>query len=278
MLSAVAGDEMPIITISRGSYSKGREIAERVAERLEYRCISRNWVQKETARRYRVPEVHLIRAIHDAPSLLERLGYKREKYLACVQSVILRAFQGDSAVYHGLAGHFFVTGVSHVLKVRILADMEDRVRWEMEREGSSEKDARRLLEKDDEERRKWSKHLYGIDTWDPQSYDLVVHINKISVEDAVSLICQTSALATFQATEESRKHMDDLVLAAEVRAALVDIKPDVEVTSDGGDVVVRTKASLTEEAALVDDIKRAAKTVAGVKEVAVRAHSAFMDV
>ena len=269
---------MPIITISRGSYSKGREIAEKVAQRLDYRCISRDWVQKETARRYQVPEVHLIRAIHDAPSLLERLRYKREKYLACVRAVILRAFQADNAVYHGLAGHFFVRGVSHVLKVRILADFEDRVRWEMKREHISESEARRVLEKDDEERRKWSKHLYGIDTWDAQSYDLILRIKKISVEDAVSLICETSSLQTFTATAESRKDMDDLVLAAEVYATLVDIKPDIEVRSDSGSVTIRTRVSLTNEAALVDEIERAAMAVVGVRRVSVRAHSAYMDV
>ncbi len=269
---------MPIITISRGSYSKGREIAEKVADRLGYRCISRDRVQKETARRYHVPEVHLVRAIHDAPSLLGRLGYRREKYLTCVRAVILREMQGDNVVYHGLAGHFFVSSVAHALKVRIVADIEDRVRWEMQREQISAREARRILEKDDEERRKWSRSLYGIDTCDPQSYDLVVHIKKITVDEAVDLICHAAALPRFQADDQSRKQMDDLVLAAEVHAALVDIKPDVEVVSDSGAVVVRTHVALIKEGTVVEEIKRAALAVAGVEQVEVRAHSALMDV
>ncbi len=32
---------MGVVTISRGSYSKGKEIAEKLAEKLEYDCISR---------------------------------------------------------------------------------------------------------------------------------------------------------------------------------------------------------------------------------------------
>ncbi|MBW2573755.1 MAG: cytidylate kinase family protein, partial [Deltaproteobacteria bacterium] len=32
---------MGVITISRGSYSKGKEIAEKLAEKLDYDCISR---------------------------------------------------------------------------------------------------------------------------------------------------------------------------------------------------------------------------------------------
>ncbi|NIM21549.1 MAG: cytidylate kinase-like family protein, partial [Candidatus Latescibacteria bacterium] len=72
-----------------------------------------------------------------------------------------------NVVYHGLAGHFFVKDISHVLKVRIIAEMEDRVKLEMERERISQSEARRILRSDDQERRKWSLSLFGVDTWDP---------------------------------------------------------------------------------------------------------------
>lgn len=269
---------MPIITISRGSYSKGKEIAEKVAARLGYVCLARRRLQKEASEQYQIPEIALVRAIHDAPSILERLGYKKQKYVACYQAVVLRHFQKDNVVYHGLAGHFFVQGVSHALKVRILADMADRVRFEAEREHVSEKEAMRLLEKDDEERRKWSKSLYGIDTWDPQSYDLVLHVKKITVDDAVEVICHTASLAQFQATEESRRKMDDLVVASAVRAALVDTKPDVEVSCEDGVVSVRTTVRLANEEAVAEEIKKIAEAIPGVRGVRVSAHSRFMDV
>jgi cytidylate kinase len=270
--------KVPIITISRGSYSKGKEIAEKVAARLDYHCLAREVVLKEASEQHQIPEVTLARAVHDAPTILERLGYKKEKYVACYQAVLLKHFQKDNVVYHGLAGQFFVGGVPHVVKVRILADMEDRVRWEMEREQISEKEARRILEKDDDERRKWSKSLYGIDTWDAQSYDIVLHINKITVDDAVGIICHTASLPSFQATDESRKKMDDLIVASSVRTALIDFKPDIEVSCNDGVVLVRTTVSLTKEDAVVDEIKRIANAIPDVREVQVSAHSALVDV
>jgi len=66
---------MAIITISRGSYTKGKEISEKVAERLGYGCISRD-VLLEASKDFNVPEIKLIRAIHDAPSILDRFGYR----------------------------------------------------------------------------------------------------------------------------------------------------------------------------------------------------------
>ena len=135
-----------------------------------------------------MPEIKLIRAIHDAPSILERFTYSKEVYVAYIRAALLRQVQKDNLVYHGLAGHFLLRALPHVLKVRIVADLEDRVKEEMKRENIFAKEARRILLKDDEERRKWSKSLYGIDTRDPCLYDLVIKIKYVTVDGAVDII------------------------------------------------------------------------------------------
>jgi len=259
---------MSVITISRGSYSRGKEVAEKVGERLGYECLSRD-VLLEASKEFNVPEIKLVRAIHDAPSILDRIGYKKNSYVAFIRSEILQHFRKDNVVYCGLAGHFFVKDISHVLKVRVIADLDDRVRSEVEREGISRKEALRIIKQDDEERRKWSKHLYGIDTWDPSLYDMVLHIGKMSTDDATEVICNTVAFETFRTTPESQRAMEDLCMAAEVQAALMDMEPDVDVVASDGIVQVHTAALLTEGAGLTRDIEAIAKSVEGVREVKV---------
>ena len=95
---------MAIITISRGSYSKGKEVAEMVAAKLGYDCISREVLIKASDR-FNIPEVKLIRAIHDAPSILERFGRKRQAFVAFIRSELACRVSTDNVVYHGLAGH-----------------------------------------------------------------------------------------------------------------------------------------------------------------------------
>jgi cytidylate kinase len=259
---------MAVITISRGSFSRGKEVAEKVAERLGYQCIGRD-VLLATSEEFNIPEIKLIRAVHDAPSVLDRFTYGKDKYIAFIQAALLRNFRRDNVVYHGLAGHFFVRGVSHVLKVRIISDLADRVKLEMEREKISEKEAQRVIEKDDEERRKWSRSLYGIDTWDPSLYDLVIHIHKLRVRDAVDLICHTAALQQFQATPESRRAMENLALAAEVKAILIKVRPDIQVSAENGVVEVRTRALEAHEAELIQEMESLAKPIPGVRELRV---------
>ncbi len=69
---------MAVITISRGSYSRGKEVAEKVAQKLGYECIAREIIL-EASEEFNIPEVKLIRAIHDSPSILNRFAYGKEK-------------------------------------------------------------------------------------------------------------------------------------------------------------------------------------------------------
>ena len=135
---------MAIITISRGSFSKGKEVAERVAAQLDYGCISRE-VLLQASKRFNIPEIQLTRAIHDAPTILDRIQHSKHVYIAYIRSALTEQVKNDNIVYHGLAGHVLLKGVPNLLKVRINADMEARIAAEMERESIGKKEARSLL-------------------------------------------------------------------------------------------------------------------------------------
>jgi len=86
---------MGIITISRGSYSKGRETAEKLAERLGYECISRD-ILLEASAHFNIPETKLVRAIHDAPSFFERFKHGKEKYILFIREAFLEHLLTDT--------------------------------------------------------------------------------------------------------------------------------------------------------------------------------------
>jgi cytidylate kinase len=253
---------MSIITISRGSYSRGKEVAEKLAQVLGYQCVSRD-ILLGASERYNIPEIKLIRAIHDAPSILERFTYAKGPFVAYIRAALLRQAQKDNLVYHGLGGHFLLKGIPHVLKVRIIADLEDRVQEEMKRENISAEEARRILVKDDEERRKWSKSLYGIDTWDPSLYDLVIKIKCITVDGAVDIIKCALKVPCFQTTPESQKLLDEMSLAAGIEAALIEDIHSIQVEVKGTEVFIYLRGDLCKDEELMSRVKRLASKVAG---------------
>jgi len=141
-----------------------------------------------------------------------------ERYVKYYRSALLQHARNDNIVYHGLAGHFFLKDIPHVLKIRINADMDTRVQEEMRRENISAEEALRVLENDDQERRKWSIQVYGIDTWDSRLYDLVINISTLNIEDAVDIIYSILQKPTFQSTLKSRKLVADKAATAKNQA------------------------------------------------------------
>ncbi|MCL5746360.1 MAG: cytidylate kinase-like family protein, partial [Acidobacteria bacterium] len=70
---------MSVITVSRGSFSGGKAIAEDVAEQLGYRCIDRDAVV-ERAAASGAPVGELVEALEKPPALLDRFTHKRYLY------------------------------------------------------------------------------------------------------------------------------------------------------------------------------------------------------
>ena len=260
---------MAIITISRGSYSKGKEVAEKVAQKLGYECYARE-VLLDASKEFNIPELKLVKAVHDAPSILERFSFGKEKFIAYFQAALLKCLMRDNVVYHGLAGHFYVKGVSHVLKVRIIADMKDRIQIVMDREKIPYESALALIKKDDLERHKWSQHLYGIDTTDPILYDLVIRVRKMSVDDAVEVICHTVGLDTFKTTPESQKAMEDLALASDVKTTLLELKPDIQVLVRDCIVTLGVSSQIMKDPDVVQEMERIVGSIPGVKGVNIK--------
>jgi cytidylate kinase len=256
---------MSIITISRGSYSRGKEVAEELARRLGYKCISRE-ILLEVSDKFHIPEIKLVRAIHDAPSILDRFTHGKEMYVAFIRDVLLQQVKDDNVVYHGLAGHFFLQQIPHVLKVRIISDLEDRVKEEMKREGINEEEARYVIKKDDDERRRWGMHLYGADTWDSSLYDIVLHVRTMKVEDVVDILVNAVRLSCFKTTPESQQILDNLVLTSQVHSMLVNQFEVVNITVKDGVAFIDLKADQAQEQALADRIGEMIKKIPGITD------------
>ena len=259
---------MSIITISRGSYSRGKEVAEELARRLGYGCISRE-ILLEVSDRFHIPEIKLVRAIHDAPSILDRFTHGKEMYVAFIREILLQHVKDDNVVYHGLAGHFFLQQVPHVLKVRIISDLEDRVKEEMKRENLNEDEARYILKKDDDERRRWGLSLYGADTWESSLYDLVLHVRTMKVEDVVDILVNAARLPCFQTTSESQRILDNLVLTSQVHSVLVHQFAGVNVAVKDGLAFVNIKADPGQEQELTERIRNIIEKIPGVRDLKV---------
>lgn len=258
---------MPIITISRGSASGGRALAEGLAERLGYALISREAIIEE-ASRFGVSESELREALLKPVGLRDRLGHARRRYLAFVQVALCERARDGRTIYHGNAGHLLLSGVSHVLRVRLIAPLAYRVAALVEREPLGAAEAERRIAELDRQREEWTRFLYGADWLDPTLYDLTVNLQTLSLPGAVDLVASAAERPEFQPTAASRRAMADLLLASRVRAALAADRAtaaaEVDVRAEGDVVYLKGRVR---PASVVDPIIRVASGVAGVRDV-----------
>ena len=259
---------MCIITISRGSFVGGKAVAERLGQRLGLVPVSREDVLARAAKEYGVLETELNNTLNAAPHFWQQVPGKRLAYVKCVAAVLFDHASAGSLLYHGHVGHLLFAGISHVLKVRVIADMEHRIQLAMDHAKLKREEAIARIHRVDENRRRWARLLYSLDWEDPTQYSVILNVGQISVDGACDTIARMSELADFQLTAESQKRFEDLRLSSKVWATLakdpVTRSAGIDVVADGGNVVITGSVGSSKALEL---IPRIASAVEGVKAV-----------
>ena len=259
---------MSVITISRGSFSGGKLLAECLAGRLGYRCVDRDVIVKRAAAQG-VSEEELADALMKPPGFLDRFHHRKYLYLTLIQAALAEEVKEGRVVYHGNAGHLLLAGGGPVLRVRIIAPMDFRIRMCVERLKLSESSAAAYIRKVDSDRKRWTQYLYGVDWQDPSLYDIVINLENVGIPEACSLVASmVEAQKCFDFGPKCRQAMENLALASRAKAALA-LDPatahlEFTVTADRSTVHVKGRIGAVE---LIDDVRRVLHTVPGVEEI-----------
>lgn len=259
---------MAIITISRGTFSGGEALAQCLADRLGYRCVSREVILGEAAKVYGVPTEELAAAMEKPPSFWARVAGARTAHLAFVRAALCQHAREDNLVYHGLVGHLLLPGISHVIGVRVIADMEFRIKAAMQQQNLGRQEAIGSIEKVDKERRDWIRFLFDVEWDDPYLYDLVVNLSRISLFIACDMVARMTEQEEFKPTAASVKAMQDHALSSRISAALAkDVRTrgvNLKVATDGG-IVTITGTVLSQ--GTIEAVPVVVRQMEGVKEV-----------
>src|SRR5882724_5729189 len=211
---------MPIITIYRGAFTAGEEIAKGVAQALGYRCVSRE-VLVEASRSCGISEAKLNEVLEKDPHWWERWLQNMRPHRIALQAAMCEVAQGGNIVYHGHIGHELLPGIRHVLKVLLTAPLEFRIKQVQSQQGLDEAKARRYIDHVDEARTRRLVALFGTDWRDITLYDLALNVAQLGIEDVTRIIVEAARLERFQPTAASEQDFENLAIASHVQAALM---------------------------------------------------------
>jgi len=123
-------------------------------------------------------------------------------------------------------GQWLLRGVPHVLRVRLIAPFEHRVKqWikrttEMTGETPNQRAAADLVRRDDVEKSGRMRYLYEVDIADPTLYELVVNTEKLKYEAVVGVAEGLVRRPEMATTEVGRQMVVSRALASRVQVAL----------------------------------------------------------
>ena len=271
---------MAIITISRGSMSGGEALATSLSSALGYPILGRD-VLVAAAKKLDVSEETLTQKIVRGPGVWESLTSNRRLYVVAVQAALAEHLDKGNLVYHGHAGHLLLKGIPTVLRVRLIAPLEMRVRSVMERQHLNREAAVEYITRVDHERIRWTQFIYGVDWSDPSLYDLVINLENMSMQTACTTIAAVVGQPEFALTDAARKAIANFQLACRVKLALatnaLTRELDLELKADNGTIEISAevpKVGLLTHSSSRDEreILRVVQGVEGVKQVYLDLH------
>lgn len=262
---------MSILSISRGTKSGGLELTDRLSERLGYKKLSREEVIAECAKKFNIIEEFLQVKLDKTPSLWQKFTHEYGRYICFIRCALLQAVQQDNVIYHGHTGQFFLRGLPNVLKLRIEAPLEYRVRSVMAEFNYNHDQAVEYIKKVDDERRHWVKMVYNQDWCDPSLYDMCVNLQNMSMDSICDVVAMLVEHRDFKTSEGSIKRLNNMTLQCNVEAALSSddkiwkSRQQVTVTARDGVISLRGTTKTRELRDLIVDTASKVKGVAGCK-------------
>ncbi len=257
---------MSVITIFSASYCHGEEISRMLAEKLGYRFVSTELLDMASDE-FSFSRDKLEAALTGSTSFLGKILESRDRNIAYMRVAVAKMASNDNLVYHGYAGLLLPKDISHLLRVCLVADSEFRIKMAIEKEGVSEDKAESMIKKDDEQRLNWTNYLFGVVPWDESLHDIILPMHSLKVDDAVALIIENAQKEIVRTTPESKKAVEDFILASRVKLLMIEKKQDVDVSTEGGEIIITLKKYVMRLEHHKDELRKLAKKVPGVHEV-----------
>ena len=260
---------MAIIVLSTQMGAGGPEIGMALGKKLGYRYVDQELLQ-DAGRRYGLAEDRLSQLDESKPTIFERFDAETRHHITVLQTTLLELAELDNAVFMRGGGQWLLRGVPHVVRVRLIAPFEHRVKQWIKRvagmtgETPNQRAAADFVRRDDTEKAGRMRYLYEVDINDPMLYELIVNTERLGYEATAEMIQSVARRPEIATTEVGRKLVASRALASRVQVSLA-TNPETRryrITVEAQDGIVTLEGT-----AALDRAVEVARGVPGVRDV-----------
>ena len=259
---------MSVITVFSGTYCREEAVVQHLASKTGFEIVSDHEIVQMASASSDLGESKITRAFSAKTSVFHKFTHEKERSIAHLKLALAQRLSKDRTLVHGFVSHLIPKAVTHALRVCLIAEIKSRVALAVDDQGMSEKEATKLIHRNDEDRAAWVQYLLdNSDPWSAALYDMVIPMDKTSLDEAISLIARHATDELLKPTPASQKAMEDFLLSARVEVALAEEGHNVGVSVENGSVTLTINKHVLMLSRLEEELKSIAGKVPGVRHV-----------
>ncbi len=199
------GRPIQIITVSREYGAGGSELAALLGTRMGWRVLDHELIQ-QLARRLECETTEIAALSEHPPSFLDRLASSglvtapesafhagpwstdADRLAALTREVLLEEAEQPPLIVVGHGANCLYRDRPDVLRVRVAAPPEVRIRRVMERTGAAPQQAAADVRHRDADRQHYLQRYYHTSVSDPCAYDLQINTGTVPLDTAAAII------------------------------------------------------------------------------------------
>ena len=259
---------MPVIAMTQEMGSLAKDVSELLAKEMGLELMKHEMVG-HLATHMSMTKSAIRRVREGKAGLLERISVDERSLAVYTAQEVLTVAEKGNIVLRGWGATCLLRPVSHVVSVRITRPLKQRVEWvaehlETDDLGFAESEVRRS----DEAHAARMHAQFGVTWGSPLLYDLVLNMERLSMESCAAQIRLLVGRPEFQETPQSRSMLANMTLEAHVRAALKDHAStrDLRILIEAQDGMIKLSGIVLREEERAD-AERLVSGLAGVRGV-----------
>ncbi len=212
---------MAIITISREMGTGAYFIAQEVAKKLKYTLV--DGPQLAACSRQYGLDVEMLQAVDEKPPSYNTVEDRaRAASLNAIELMLLDFAKKGNVILYGRGSQDLLEGCGNLLRLRFIADFDERVERFAEREWIDPDLAQALIRRSDLQRCGFIHFYFDRDCHDPLGYDLIFNTSRLSqsaIVDAIVAAVKDPQLK--EADTWAGEVIDNIILIKRIETALL---------------------------------------------------------
>ncbi len=261
---------MSSIALFYNNFTGEEKLKKQLAAATGYRLCTDNDLLMATGKTLHLEYSRVERAVFGTKSVFNQFTLEKERVMAQLRLLLVKELDVGDVLLCGFCALLVPASITDVLRVGIFGEPVHRIQRAIQ-EGVSEKNAIKLVKKNDALAFDWGKNLYGKSIRDASLYDIVIPAADMTEQQMAQLVLEHYHRPVMLTTDVSRRALKDFSLQTQAEVLLVEKGYTPSIVCKDGNMTLRVNKASFNFSKLRQTMRDIVLQISGVKSVEILA-------